>query len=173
MTLAAALKLMKRENWKPLPWLVMSLALFGAALPAHGECMSPSAAAGATTTTIYRCPEEGSSAGAQPALVDPGNSTEVERGSADVPWFGPKPTRTSDPLAAPQAVSEPKPAEGVAKTEPAPPVKTSAAPEKPAAAEAPQAAAGVQAPEKATGTAVETPAAASAAQAVAPTTEAP
>ncbi len=118
MPLADASELVNRKNCKPLPWLALSLVFLGAALPARGECVSPSAAAEATTTTIYRCPEEVLPAAPQPGVVDPNNSTVVERGATDVPWFEPKPTRTSDPLTIPKTVSEPKPAEGVARTEP-------------------------------------------------------
>ena len=168
MTLAEALMLVKRENWRPLPWLAMAIALSGATLPAYGECVSPSAAAGATTTTIYRCPE-GSSAGPQPTIVDPGNSTDVERGSADVPWFGPKPTRTADPLAAPNAVSQPNPPEDVAKTEPVPVTV-----DKPATSEAPPlAATPAEAPEKAPGAVEGNTAAASATPEIPPATKAP
>lgn len=107
MLLAEAAKPMQRKNWKPLGWLVMSLGVLGATLPARSECQSPSAEAG-TTTTVYRCPDEGAAAGPLPVIADPGKTTEVERGSAGVPWFEPKTTKTADPIQPPKAASEPK-----------------------------------------------------------------
>ena len=53
---------------------------------AHGECLSPSAEAGATATTVYRCPDEAQPAAKAP-LSDMEKSTTVQRGSADEPWF--------------------------------------------------------------------------------------
>src|SRR5262245_31373932 len=118
MPLAEVLKLVKRKNGTSLPWLAISLALIGAAFPAHSECLSPSDAAEATTTTVYRCPEDDPAAGLRPTIVDQGKSTVVEHGAADLPWFEPKPTQTADPLAPPRTVSEPKQQQDTVKTDP-------------------------------------------------------
>lgn len=85
---------MKREpvpNWGRPPLAAFALVILAAFHPAHGECLSPSTPAGATATTVYRCPELDLSAAKQPALDNTEKTTEVERGSADVPWFEPKP----------------------------------------------------------------------------------
>jgi outer membrane biosynthesis protein TonB len=85
-------------RWLPALTTTVIVGVFGAIMPAQGECLSPSAEAGATATTVYRCPE-GDAAGTQsPILVDPEKTTEVERGSADLPWFEPKPAKTGDPI---------------------------------------------------------------------------
>lgn len=84
---------MKHEplpNWGRPLLAAFALAILAVFHPAHGECLSPSTPAGATTTTVYRCPELDPSAGKQPALGTTGKTTVVERGSADVPWFEPQ-----------------------------------------------------------------------------------
>jgi ribonuclease E len=86
-----------KTRW-PFAWAAVAFALVAAAMPARSECLSPSEAAGATTTTVYRCSEEDPSARKSPIIVEPDKSTVVERGSTTVPWFEPKPTQTSDPI---------------------------------------------------------------------------
>ncbi len=113
MPLAKALKRMGTEEPKlrgSLACAVVVFGLFGAA-PAWAECQSPSVDAGSTTTTVYPCREESATGGQQPIIVDTGkadsgNSSVVERGSADVPWFEPKPTTTADPIGLPKTASE-------------------------------------------------------------------
>jgi hypothetical protein len=113
MPLAKALKRMGTEELKlrgSLACAVVVFGLFGAA-PAWAECQSPSVDAGSTTTTVYPCREESATGGQQPIIVDTGkadsgNSSVVERGSADVPWFEPKPTTTADPIGLPKTASE-------------------------------------------------------------------
>jgi hypothetical protein len=122
MPLAKAAKPVRQENQKPRwlsGWLVLTLATLGTAMPAWSECLSPSAEAGATTTTVYRCPEGNASAGQQPLIVEPGKTTTVERGSAEIPWFEPKPTKTTDPIAMPKATPQ-KAEEDKVKAEPVP-----------------------------------------------------
>jgi|GEM_PF-6771221 len=140
MPLAKALKCMGTEELKlrgSLACAVVAFGLFGAA-PAWSECLSPSAEAGATTTTVYPCQEENATGGQQPVIVDTGkadsgNTSVVERGSADVPWFEPKPTTTADPIGLPKTASEnekkQEPKEEIVKIEPVP----VEAPEKPEA----------------------------------------
>lgn len=133
MPLAKALKRMgtdKRMLRRSLACAVVVFGLFGTG-PARSECLSPSAEAGATTTTVYPCQEETAS-GQQPVIVDTGKadsgkSTVVERGSADIPWFEPKPTATADPIGLPKAASEnekkeepAQPKEEIVKIEPVP-----------------------------------------------------
>jgi hypothetical protein len=85
-----------------------SLVILAAFHPAHGECLSPSTPAGATATTVYRCPELDPSAAKQPALGNAEKTTEVERGSADVPWFEPEPAdKKVDAAKMPAAKIEP------------------------------------------------------------------
>jgi hypothetical protein len=79
----------------------LAIACLPMAQPAASECLSPSAEAGATATTVYRCPEatepsaERSATAKQPLATEE-KSTVVERGSADVPWFEPPPKQ--DPI---------------------------------------------------------------------------
>jgi hypothetical protein len=87
-----------RKFRRPALAAVIVCGVMAAAIPAHSECQSPSAASGATTTTVYRCPDEDTTGMQSPIVVDPGKTTEVERGSADEPWFEPKPTKTTDPI---------------------------------------------------------------------------
>jgi hypothetical protein len=67
-----------------------SLVILAASHQAHGECLSPSAQAGATVTTVYRCPDVDPAQAKQPALRSTEKTTVVERGSADLPWFEPQ-----------------------------------------------------------------------------------
>jgi hypothetical protein len=87
-----------RRLRRPALVAVIACGVMAAAIPARSECQSPSAASGATTTTVYRCPDEDATGMQSPIVVDPGKTTEVERGSADDPWFEPKPTKTTDPI---------------------------------------------------------------------------
>jgi hypothetical protein len=80
-----------RPDWGRALLAAFALVILAAFQPAHGECLSPSMPAGATATTVYRCPEPDPSAAKQPALGTTEKTTEVERGSADVPWFEPPP----------------------------------------------------------------------------------
>lgn len=87
-------------------WLysaTVAFGLVGTMSPAHSECLSPSADSGATATTVYRCPDQqGSGAPQQPAVNNLEKTTVVERGSADAPWFEPKPVDNSvSPAASP------------------------------------------------------------------------
>lgn len=85
-----------------LVWLpvvpIIAVAVVGTITPARSECLSPSSAAGATSTTVYRCSEDNAADAPSPLIIDPDKTTEVERGSADLPWFEPKPTKTEDPI---------------------------------------------------------------------------
>ncbi|MGE4251125.1 MAG: hypothetical protein AB7F09_17190 [Parvibaculaceae bacterium] len=122
MPLADVVKPMRQEKprWLEPPfWVVLTLAILAGVIPARSECLSPSATAGATTTTVYRCPDGDASTGQHPAIVEPGKTTTVERGSADIPWFEPKPTTTADPIVAPKAPAAGK-KEDVVKVEPKP-----------------------------------------------------
>ena len=95
----------RRQKLRWLPWAAaIMIGGFGAVMPARSDCLSPSVEAGATTTTVYPC-TEGDAAGKQPLIViDPKKTTEVERGSANLPWFEPKPTKTEDPIATSKAL---------------------------------------------------------------------
>ena len=81
----------KPANWGRASFAAFALLFLAANQPAQGECLSPSTPAGATVTTVYRCPEIDPSAAKQPSLASPEKTTVVERGSSDVPWFEPKP----------------------------------------------------------------------------------
>lgn len=85
-----------------LVWLpvvpIIAVAVVGTIMPVRSECLSPSSAAGATSTTVYRCSDDNAAATPSPLIIDPDKTTEVERGSADLPWFEPKPTKTEDPI---------------------------------------------------------------------------
>ena len=122
MPLAEVSMPVRQENPKPFRLsfgVALALGLFAAAVPVRSECVSPSVEAGATTTTVYRCPEGDASAAQGPAIVEPGKTTTVERGSTDIPWFGPTPTKTSDPIAMPKAPAGDK-KEDVVKADPDP-----------------------------------------------------
>jgi hypothetical protein len=64
--------------------------ILAASHQAYGECVSPSAQAGARVTTVYRCPDVDPAQAKQPALRSTEKTTVVERGSADLPWFEPQ-----------------------------------------------------------------------------------
>jgi hypothetical protein len=79
----------------------LAIACLAMVHPAASECLSPSAEAGATATTVYRCPEQTEPGAQQPTtakqpLATEEKATVVERGSADVPWFEPPPKQ--DPI---------------------------------------------------------------------------
>lgn len=137
MPLMKALKSVRQKNrkpqWRPA-WIAIALGLTVTAIPARSECQSPSAAAGATSTTVYRCPEAQVPGMQNPVNPGPDKTTVVERGSADIPWFTPQPTRTADPLIPPQpkapAETKPEDKEVVVEIEPVPLEKPQAAPAK-------------------------------------------
>lgn len=88
-----------RKWW--LPSAALAFGILGALQPVHGECLSPSAAGATTTTTVYRCPDQGK-ADLQAPRGAPDKTTVVQRGPSDVPWFEPKPAdKTAAPLTAP------------------------------------------------------------------------
>lgn len=72
------------------------------ATEAQAECLSPSATPGDKATTIYRCPDQpGATKGPLQPTALPDRTTVVERGSAETPWFAPKPPENSDETAKP------------------------------------------------------------------------
>ena len=81
-----------RPDWRHALLVASALVILAASHQAHGECVSPSAQAGATSTTVYRCPDADPEQAKQPALGTTEKTTVVERGSANLPWFEPKTT---------------------------------------------------------------------------------
>lgn len=114
----------QKLRWLPVLTATAMVGVFGAVMPARSECLSPSAEAGATATTVYRCPDENAAGAQLPIVIDPEKTTEVERGSAKLPWFEPKPSEAEDPIETMKAPSGNKGAmekkEDVAKIPPPP-----------------------------------------------------
>lgn len=79
-----------RAGWRHALSAASALVILAASHQAYGECVSPSAQAGATVTTVYRCPDVDPAQAKQPALRSTEKTTVVERGSADLPWFEPQ-----------------------------------------------------------------------------------
>jgi hypothetical protein len=113
-------------------WGAVGLALLATTLPARSDCVSP-LVEGSGTTTVYPCPQGNAASRPAPVVVDPDRSTVVGRGSANIPWFEPKPTRTSDPITVPAATAPEKEA-----VPPAKPEMRLAVPEEPVASPAPK-----------------------------------
>ena len=95
------MRLGKPSIWGGLAIPALAIACLSMAQPAASECLSPSTEAGATATTVYRCPEASEPSAQPPAaakqpLATEDKSTVVERGSADVPWF--EPPAKQDPI---------------------------------------------------------------------------
>ena len=120
---------MKREarpGWRHALSAASALVILAASHHAHGECVSPSAQAGATATTVYRCPEVDPAQAKQPALGSTEKTTVVERGSADLPWFEPQTAGNKVDAAKPPAAKVIEPAKN-----PAPMIEPASVPDKP------------------------------------------
>ena len=128
-----------RPDWRHALLVASALVILAASHQAHGECVSPSAQAGATSTTVYRCPDADPEQAKQPALGTTEKTTVVERGSANLPWFEPKTTGNkgdADKLPAAKII-EPASAPGKPVETANKPVETVTVPKKVEAASAP------------------------------------
>ena len=96
-----------RHLW--LPCVAAVFGFFSAPQFAQGECLSSSSTLGDTATTVYRCPEQQGTTPRQAPLAGPDQTTVVERGPAEIPWFVPKPAaeaaEPTDPPPQAQAAS--------------------------------------------------------------------
>jgi hypothetical protein len=115
-----------RAGWRHALSAASALVILAASHQAYGECVSPSAQAGATVTTVYRCPDVDPAQAKQPALRNTEKTTVVERGSADLPWFEPQTAGNKVDAAKPPAAKIIEPAKI-----PAPMTGPAGAPDKP------------------------------------------